>query len=547
MRFSADAWTRAPRRGRIAAAFVLGLLGAISLAPANAQARLYFTAFLAEGRTGVERAGLAGTGLETVQLEPAGFEDDIALDVPEGTMYWTDTYASVIEKSDLDGSDVQILLDDFGAEPVGIALDVPDGKMYWTDSHGVRRANLDGSDVELVTGEPAGGFIALDEPAQRMYWADFKLGDIKTAAMTPGAEVTNIAVKQRHPFGIAVDPSAGKVFWLDLDLEKNKKEADQIVSANLDGSEARTLISRPGAGFEGGLAVEPLAGKLYWTEAENRDIATANLDGSDVEVLLSTGEDVPEGIAVTSGEPPPADELAPAIEGHAQVGSPLACNPGSWTGTGPLTFAYEWQTAAGSPIEGATGSVYVPPAEDAGAVLECAVSATDRVETVTAASAGVLVAGLPAAFAPAALEAPLVAGIALARLTSASTSASVPVFTSLACEATLEAVPLRPSARRHPRHEARTRPRPRLGVGGQSPVGRAARGSSRRAARTASRRPRRVVVHRALAPGRASITLRGLVPRASYELLLTAVTADGQAASDRATLSVAGAVAQRRR
>ncbi len=264
-------------------------------------------------------------------------------------------------------------------------------------------------------------------------------------------------------------------------------------------------------------------------------------------MLLSTGEDVPEGIAVTSGEPPPADELAPASKARAGR-KPARLQPGELDRHRPADVRLQWQTAAGSrAIEGATGSVYVPPAEDAGAVLECAVSATDRVETVTAASAGVLVAGLPAAFAPAALEAPLVAGIALARLTSASTSASVPVFTSLACEATLEAVPLRPSARRHPRHEARTRPRPRLGVGGQSPVGRAARGSSRRAARTASRRPRRVVVHRALAPGRASITLRGLVPRASYELLLTAVTADGQAASDRATLSVAGAVAQRRR
>ncbi len=240
MRFSADAWTRAPRRGRIAAAFVLGLLGAISLAPANAQARLYFTAFLAEGRTGVERAGLAGTGLETVQLEPAGFEDDIALDVPEGTMYWTDTYASVIEKSDLDGSDVQILLDDFGAEPLGIALDVPDGKMYWTDSHGVRRANLDGSDVELLSrANRRGGFIALDVPAQQMYWADCKLGDIKTAAMTPGAEVTDIAVKQRHPVRDRGRPVRRQGLLARPRPRKKQEGSDQIVSANLDGSEAR--------------------------------------------------------------------------------------------------------------------------------------------------------------------------------------------------------------------------------------------------------------------------------------------------------------------
>ena len=55
-----------------------------------------------------------------------------------------------IQRSDLDGSNVEDLITSGLHTPVWLALDVSGGKMYWTDwgTDRIRRADLDGSNVE---------------------------------------------------------------------------------------------------------------------------------------------------------------------------------------------------------------------------------------------------------------------------------------------------------------------------------------------------------------------------------------------------------------
>jgi hypothetical protein len=314
--------------------------------------------------------------------------------------------------------------------------------------------------------------------------------------MSPEAAVTNVVTKQPAPFGVAVDHAGGKVYWIELDLNKKKREKDEIRRANLDGSEVQTLVERPGAGFEGGLAIDPVARKLYWGEAEAHDIGIANLDGSQPQTLFSTGDAIPVGVAVESADPRPTNTAAPVIEGSPQVGSPLRCNPGAWGGIGPVSLAYQWATAGVGGLEGATGSTYVPSFEDSGTTLVCAITAADNVETSTATSAGVKVG--PAPGAPGAPRARLVGGIAFSRLRSVGRRARVPVFTTLPGIATL----------------------------GATPIGR--------------RRPgaRRVSVHKRVSSGHAELLLRRLVPGVTYRLLLTIRSTDGQLARDTATLKV---------
>jgi hypothetical protein len=372
--------------------------------------------------------------------------------------------------------------------------------MYWTDRQGVKRAGLDGSGSELLTKEPARGFPALDLTARRIYWADWPSGTVKSAPMTPEAPVTNVVAKQPAPFGVAVDHAGGKLYWIELDLNKKKSEKDEIRRANLDGSEVQTLVERPGAGFEGGLAIDPVAGKLYWGEAEAHDIGVSNLDGTQAQTLFSTGEAIPVGLAVERAEPAPTNTGPPVIEGNPQLGSPLRCNPGAWSGTGPLSFAYQWATAGVGALEGATGSAYVPSFEDVGSTILCTVSAADSVDTGAATSAGVTVAA-PAAM-PGAPRARLVGGIAFSRLRSVGSRARVPVFTSLTGVATLRATPI------------------------------GTRGRNRR------RRARSVSVTQRLSSGRAQIVLRRLVPGITYRLLLTIRSGDGQLTRDTATLKV---------
>ena len=497
---------------------VMASLLATMLAPADASAKAYFTAFVSEGGVGIERSGLEGGERETLQLQPTGFDDGIAVDVRDGAMYWTDTNASIIWRGNLNGTGAEIVVDDFGWEPLGVALDSGNGKMYWNDRQGVKRANLDGTGEELLTKGAAGGFIALDLVAQRMYWVS--AGAIKSAAMEANPTVTDVVKGQAAPFGLAVDDAGGKLYWLEI------SEKNEIRRANLDGSEIRTLLLRPGAGFEGGLAIDSAAGKLYWTEAAAHDIGVANLDGSEARTLFSTGLDNPEGLAVETADPRPVNTLAPFIEGRAQVGSALSCNPGAWSGTGVLSFAYRWLPAGPTPIEGATSPLYTPPLEQAGSSLACEVSATDDVATSSATSTAVSVAPLPSESSPA-LGVRLIAGFAVARITSAGSRARVPVFTSLACTATLTAQPLG-RRRGMPAHARRSR----IGRTPHAPRPGRSRGRSRK------RTPRTVSVARSLQPGRSAMTLTGLVPGTNYRLTLTVMSADGRSAKDQATLRV---------
>ena len=499
-------------RRRNATVAVVVCMAGLLLAPAAASGKVYFTADTAGGGTGVERAGFDGSERELLQFQPAGFEDGLALDVAAGRMYWTDTFASVIVSANLNGSDAQTIVDDFGEEPLGIAADPANHKLYWTDRQGVKRANLYGGEVERLTNSAARGYIALDLTAQRMYWADRPTGRIKTAPMEPNPVVTILVDHQAAPFGMAVDDAGGKVYWLELN------KTNKIVRSNLDGSGVQTLLERPGAGFDGGFAIDAAAGKLYWSETEARHIGMSNLDGSGAQVLFSTGEDNPEGLAVETIDPHPTATLAPYIEGIAQVGEPLVCQPGQWSSTGPVSIAYQW-TAAGAPIEGANASTYVPFAEQAGQSLVCVVSASDNVATTTAASAPVMIAALPSP-PPAPAPGPdtgehepaLVAGIALAALQVSTRTARVPVFTSLPGRATLLAIPTRwphgttKLSRRAPRHPARATVR----------------------------------TTRQLAPGRSTILLRGLQPNTTYRLVLLFTSSDGQSTEGVATLRVRG-------
>lgn len=130
---------------------------------------------------GVYRANLDGTNasqLIETGISPIG----IALDVVGGKIYWTENGGSnqSIRRADLDGSGIEDLVttDQVALQnPLGIALDLGAGKIYWADylARKIQRSNLDGSDVEdflILAQSPQG--IALDvvpEPATALLLA----------------------------------------------------------------------------------------------------------------------------------------------------------------------------------------------------------------------------------------------------------------------------------------------------------------------------------------------------------------------------------------
>ena len=81
----------------------------------------------------------------------------------------------------------------------------------------------------------------------------------------------------------------------------------------------------------------------------------------------------------------------PTITGTAREGATLTADPGTWTGTQPITYTYEWQrcNATGgscAAISGAIAKTYVLTKADAGVTLRVKVTATDSTGATSATS-----------------------------------------------------------------------------------------------------------------------------------------------------------------
>jgi RHS repeat-associated protein len=104
---------------------------------------------------------------------------------------------------------------------------------------------------------------------------------------------------------------------------------------------------------------------------------------------------------ITDG--PPVNTVLPAITGTAEDGQTLTAGTGTWVGTAPFTYTYQWQSCNGSGgscanISGATSSTYALTSGYVGKTLDVIVKATNATGNASATSpvTAVVVAAPPA-------------------------------------------------------------------------------------------------------------------------------------------------------
>ena len=191
--------------------------------------------------------------------------------------------------------------------------------VYWTDSawaggisRKIRRANLDGSNVQdLVTGidHPIG--LALDVSAGKMYWTDRNNKELNLRSRIQRANLdgtnieTLVTTRNVIVYGdIILDTAAGKMYWAVGNSETD--DGNKIQRANLDGTNIEDLVivgsgSNPGHRGPRSMALDPLQKKIYYTHAGMGKIQRANLDGTNIEDVV-TGLVAPIGIDFISGK-----------------------------------------------------------------------------------------------------------------------------------------------------------------------------------------------------------------------------------------------------
>jgi DNA-binding beta-propeller fold protein YncE len=145
--------------------------------------------FLDLGGGRIFSANPDGTDLKVIVNEGRKLPDGVVVDVAADHIYWTNmgnpsANDGSIERSDLDGGNITIIIPPGGTfTPKQLQLDKKNGKLYWCDREGMRvmRSNLDGSNIETLVQTGYGEAdrcdarrwcvgIALDVEGGRLYW-----------------------------------------------------------------------------------------------------------------------------------------------------------------------------------------------------------------------------------------------------------------------------------------------------------------------------------------------------------------------------------------
>lgn len=198
-------------------------------------------------------------------------------------IYWTEWTS--IRRANLDGSNVENVILDL-AFPDSITLDFQNNKLFWIEDDvaefknvklGYRKimtANADGSNVEEIIGgytiPPEGGGIV----------KECRAGVCFKAWITPeGQDKVEIDPELLfHPLCLAVDSNREHIYWYDQAYKR-------IQRANLDGTSVKDILSKVSLSARD-IKLDLEREKLYWVRTVNRTIRRMNLDGTEVEDVI---------------------------------------------------------------------------------------------------------------------------------------------------------------------------------------------------------------------------------------------------------------------
>jgi hypothetical protein len=268
------------------------------------------------------------SGGRVVSMDPDGsnrkiiatdcpYPDGVAVDVAAGHVYWTNMGVpsrndGSIERADLDGRNRRFIVAPGGTfTPKQLHLDKATGKLYWSDREGMRvmRSNLDGSQIETLvqTGEGEDDRrdqtrwcvgITVDPERRQIYWTqkggdnagvgrilragiEIPKGDI--AATRSDVEVLFDSLPE--PIDLEIDLERRMLYWTD---RGNPPRGNTVNRAPIDGRPGQTapqiVISDLMEGI--GLALDVPGNRLFVTDLAG-SLYVARLDGTSKRTLLA--------------------------------------------------------------------------------------------------------------------------------------------------------------------------------------------------------------------------------------------------------------------
>jgi hypothetical protein len=266
-----------------------------------------------------------GSG-RTVLVAGCRLPDGIVVDAQARHIYWTNMGVpsrndGSIERADLDGGNRRVIVPEGGTfTPKQMTLDRQNRKLYWCDREGMRvmRVNLDGSDVETLVdtseGDPRPGpdvlkqcvGIVVDGARGHFYWTQkgpenggrgriFRAGIEMPAGQTAATrrDITLFLDGLPEPIDLEIDEEHRALYWTDRGDAPN---GNTVNRTPLDTTPKPEIVLRHlGEGI--GIALDVRHDRMFVTDLAG-SVHTARLDGSGAREIAA-GQGNLTGIAYT--------------------------------------------------------------------------------------------------------------------------------------------------------------------------------------------------------------------------------------------------------
>jgi PKD repeat protein len=243
----------------------------------------------------IRRLSLDGSGTVSNFLD---INDKSALNMAynseTGKIYFTDnttTEEGKVWSVNIDGTGLTEIASGM-YEPYGIAVDEINNKVYWVDEADgddighIYRANLDGSNLEMILEMEGVQFraIALDPENNKMYFQEVYYENVHVANLDGTNE--SVLIEGIWGYGIYVDTVNDKLYYDEWNSEELRR-------SNLDGTNEEVVDVSGSRVY--GITVDHETSKLYWSARDTGSIYESNLDGSG-KVAVKSGLSSPRGI-----------------------------------------------------------------------------------------------------------------------------------------------------------------------------------------------------------------------------------------------------------
>lgn len=220
---------------------------------------------------------------------------DLVVDSTNAKLYWANGVPHRLLSGN-PGDTTIIVVDTSSSLPVDLDIDFTNQKMYYADNGlgKICRSNLDGSNQEILNLDTLGDLtsIAIYPSQDLMFFADLDSFKIWSCAMDGRSNrMLLMEDSASSPIRLAIDTINQKLYWSD-------DARNRIERMDFDGT-GREVFYQGGADeLPFGLFIDQVNRKLYWTDYGTNQVLRTRMDSLDVETLVTTGLDDPVAVIV---------------------------------------------------------------------------------------------------------------------------------------------------------------------------------------------------------------------------------------------------------